>query len=117
MNRFLKGLFWEDGRQYKAKSPVMSAFSHEINFDYSPMGHKTLFNLKLVFSLNAWVDGNQERQEQIKNEVMNNAIKRLHYEMFGETESLLHELMIHIRNEDYESSIKTVELIQQSIKG
>lgn len=117
MNRFLKRLFWEDGREYKAKSPLMSAFSNEIHFDYVPIQHKTLFNLKLVFSLNAWVEGNQEKQEQMKHEIMVNAVKRLHHEIFGEIESLVHELKIHIINDDFEGCKKTLEVLEQTIKG
>ena len=116
MNRFLKKLFWADAQQYKAKSPLMSAFGHEIHFDYVPIKHRTLFNLKLEFSVDAWVDGNQERQEQMKHEIMSNAVKRLHHEIFGEIESLLHELKIHIINEDYEACKKTMDVIEQAIK-
>ena|SRR6478672_3208364 len=116
MNRFLKRLFWEDGRQHKSKSPLISAFSNEINFDYVPIEHKTLFNLKLVFSLNAWVDGNQANQEQIKHEIMVNAVKRLHQEIFGEIESLVHELKIHVINEDYEACKQTIDVLEQTIK-
>lgn len=116
MGKFLKRLFWEDGKQYKAKSPVISAFSHEINFDYAPMEHKTLFNLRLSFMLNAWVEGNQEKQEQIKHEIMVNAVKRLHHEIYGEIESLVHELKIHVINEDYEACKQTIEVLEQTIK-
>jgi len=117
MNKFLQRLFWEEGGRYKPKSPLLKAFNPDINFEYEPLQRKTLFNLKLNFNLEAWVDGNKERDERLKHEIMTNTVKRLHYEIFGEIESLLGELKIHLFNEDFAGCIETVQLIDQAIRG
>lgn len=117
MNKFLKRIFFEDTGYRRAKSPLIAAFKDGLSVDYVPVRHQTRFQLKLEWCQDVWIDGNVSNDQQLLFEMKINVIKRLQHEIFSDIQGYIHELLIHLHNEDYDSSKKTVDLIKQAIQG
>lgn len=118
MNKFLNKIFFQNAQHYRAKeTPLINCFETIENFEYSPRQHQTLYHFMLQFKAEAWISGNEETNKIVLHELRDSVSKRLHHEIFGDIESYIHELQLHLHNQDYTASKKTVDLIKAAIKG
>jgi hypothetical protein len=116
MNKFLKKIFYENSGIHRAKqSPLMEAFDCKINCEFVPHKLQTAYHFKLQWIFEAWVNDNQENNKFVLEDIKAMAIKRLHHEIYGDIGAYLHELRLHLHNEDYENSKKVVDLIHECI--
>jgi hypothetical protein len=118
MNKFIKKILVEKGQMKKAiQSPLINGFEYSEIAEYQPRTHRTQYHFRLDFKFDAWIDENQERNQHIIEEIRALAIKRLNSEIFGQIESYMHELQLHLHNEDYAACLDVVSLIKAEIRG
>jgi len=74
--------------------------------------HTLLVQVLVVCNTNSGAEQN-EKIELIRQQAM----KMLHKEIFGIIERHIHELNIHIHNQDFESCLDIIDLINNEIRG
>jgi hypothetical protein len=116
MNKFLEKLLcFKTGQRIIVKSPIMRGFElneQVLNGEYGSMRYK----FSLSFSQECFVNEHDSNNPYALDEMRKLLIKRLHYEVYGDIDSYMNELLYHLHNHDFERCIETVQLIKNALE-
>lgn len=118
MNKFLKRIVYNaDGYKRFPQRKIIDQFKITEESYYQPRENQTKYIFSLNWQIEGWfyeaTDTNNAKKEEFKA----HALKALQNEIFGELNGYIHELLLHIHNEDFDECLNTVALMKLSISG
>lgn len=118
MNGFLKRISFTNSYQRRALSPPIEA-SFEVQCTPEFVRHRlqTRYDLKFHFNQEVWIDGNKEDDSWFLMETKKRFIKAVQSFIFGDTEKALHELEMHLHNQDFEKAMACLRVAKLTIDG
>ena len=118
MNKFLAQIFFDNSMTKRAlPAPLMAAFHADVDCFYHASRIQTKYEMRFGLLQEIWVDENKEHDHEHMMRVKQIFIKGLEKLIFGEVEIALHELEMHLHNQDWEKAKTTLEIARSHMRG